>query len=82
MFEHDYGCVFCRYEYDDSGKYDYVVKKGRLLVKLKPIAETLFVCPKCGKQHVGPGFKDEKAIRKIRARKRRMNVQRLKETYH
>jgi len=76
-----YGCLFCFWKPEDQGKYEFVIKRGTPRVKLIPICETLYICPKCGFQHVGPGFKDEKAIVQIRERKRKRNIEQLKAQY-
>jgi len=83
-FPHSFVCVNCVYEPGkDLGKYEAIYKNGRLRIKLKAISATLFICPKCrdnGREymHIAPSFKNGKADRRIREKKRLKRLELLK----
>lgn len=73
----------CHYDpATDSKKFVAVKIGGKLRVKLRRIALTLLVCPKCGLTYVTKGFKSEVAAQKIREKRQRKRLEKLKELYH
>jgi hypothetical protein len=80
--EHDFFCVNCIFDLNaDIGKYEPVYRQGKIRVKLEPIAETLFICPRCGAMHVTNEFKNEEADAKIREKKRRKRIEALRQIH-
>ena len=83
---HSLCCVNCVYEpKKDLGKYETIYKNGRMRIKLQvlPGTTTLYICPKCrdeGREsmHIGLDFKDPKADKRIRERKRQKRLELLK----
>ena len=82
---HSFVCVNCVYEpgKDPFNKYGVIYKHGKLRILLEPISLTLFICPKCKRQHVANEFRATlKERRNQRVKKRNQRVNRTKGFYH